>query len=248
MKKIKYALIALCCVQHAWAAETVHWGYADPSRPEQWANLTPAYQLCSTGQNQSPINITDTYTSLNKHYIEVEYNFSPHDIVFNGHTVQVNTADYRDYVVLDRQKYFLKQFHFHTPSENQIQGKHYVMELHFVHQNAQQQYVVLAVMFELGRANPEWEKFWQDLSPEVGEDKILTHTINLESLLPKKHEYYRTTGSLTTPPCTEGVIWIILKQPLSLSQVQLDEFRQLLQQHRNNRPIQPSHGRVIVED
>ena len=230
------------------ASEAIEWGYNENNAPEHWGALSPNYKMCDLGKQQSPINITQAIETETKQKIKIDYKVSPHDVVFNGHTVQVNTQDKSDYLILDQQKYFLQQFHFHTPSENQIQGKSFPLELHFVNQDAQGKLTVLAVMFVLGHENSEWNKFWSDLSNKENDNKVLSHQINLDKLLPKKREYYRTLGSLTTPPCTEGVDWIIFEQPLTISNTQLSELKALLHHHANNRPIQPQNGRRVIED
>ncbi len=232
----------------AFAAETIHWGYDKEISPEHWGELSENYKACSSGKNQTPINIKNIYTSNVKHKIDIHYKVSPDNIVFNGHTMQVNTKDDSDYLVLDDQKYFLKQFHFHTPSENQIKDKSYPMELHFVNANAEGQLTVLAVMFDIGKSNSEWDKMWTVLSKAENDAKPLAQPLILDKFLPNKREYYRFSGSLTTPPCTEGVNWIVMRQHLMISSTQLDEFKVLLNKQGNNRPLQPINGRVVIQD
>lgn len=246
----KFILTALVwsCATLVFASEAVEWGYAENNAPEHWGALSPDYKTCDSGTQQSPINITQAIERKAKQKIAIHYKVSPHDVVFNGHTVQVNTIDKDDYVILDQQKYFLQQFHFHTPSENQIHSKSFPLELHFVNANAQGKLSVLSVMFVLGRENTEWNKFWADLSNKENDDKVLSRPINLDKLLPKQRDYYRTMGSLTTPPCTEGVNWIIFEQPITISNTQLNELKTLLHHHANNRPVQPTNGRLVIED
>lgn len=232
----------------AYAAETVHWDYESEDATSQWGSLSPHYQLCSTGKNQSPINITDAHKVKKKHKLKIEYEISPQDILFNGHTIQVNAKDQSDYMILDNDKFYLKQFHFHTPSENKINSRSYPMEVHFVNENAHEQLTVMAVMFELGKENREWTSLWKDLSPQENDDRVLSQPIDLDDLLPKQRDYYRTTGSLTTPPCTEGVNWVIFKHPISISAQQLEAFKTLLKHHANNRQIQPNNNRMILDD
>ncbi len=248
MKKILLSSLICYLSSMTLAAETIHWGYDKNISPEHWGELSDNYKACSMGKNQTPINISSTYASTVKHNIDIDYKVSPKNIVFNGHTVQVNTKDDSDYLVLDNQKFFLRQFHFHTPSENQIEGKSYPIELHFVNADAEGQLTVLAVMFEVGQANSEWNKLWLDLSNKENDAKDLTHSVDLEKLLPKKREYYRFSGSLTTPPCSEGVNWIVLKQPLTISPEQLKQFKATLKDEANNRPLQPVNGRIVIED
>lgn len=232
------------------AAETIHWGYDKEISPEHWGELDEHYKVCKTGKNQTPINITNPYKSAIKHNLNINYNATAQDIVFNGHTVQINTKkeDHRNYIVIDQQKYFLKQFHFHTPSENQIRGKNFPLELHFVNQNETGDLTVVAVMFNIGQMNTEWNNFWADLSLKENDDKILSRQLHLNKLLPKKLDYYRFSGSLTTPPCTEGVNWIVLKYPLTISSQQLQAFKMLIANQDNHRPIQPLNGRIVIED
>lgn len=236
--------------QLTFASESIHWGYDKELAPEHWGELSDNFKTCQSGKNQTPINITNTYKSKTQHKINIHYNTSPHDIIFNGHTVQVNAIadDQSDFIVVDHEKYFLKQFHFHTPSENEIHGKSYPLELHFVNANAKGQLSVLAVMFNIGKANTEWKKLWANLSPIENEDKVLAQAINLKKLLPQNYTYYRFSGSLTTPPCSEGVNWIVFKTPLTLSKSQLEAFKARLSNHDNHRPIQPTNGRIIIED
>lgn len=235
---------------HSHASASLHWGYEAQSGPGQWGDLTPDFSQCKVGKNQTPINITQSYATTHKHPIQIEYKLAPQDIVFNGHTVQVNSKEHDedDFISIDGEKFVLQQFHFHTPSENQIEGRSFALELHFVNANAEGDLAVVAVMFNLGKANPEWDKFWQDLSPIPEQKSLLKQHIDLEKLMPKQQHYYRFSGSLTTPPCTEGVIWLVMKKPMSISQQQLEQFKKLLKQHPNNRPIQPRHGRPIIEN
>ncbi|MBF7683274.1 carbonic anhydrase family protein [Acinetobacter sp. B5B] len=232
------------------ASESIHWGYDEQISPEHWGHLSDQFKSCDTGKNQTPINIQNTYKSQAIHQLNIQYKTSPNDIIFNGHTVQINTKtnDHHDYIVIDHDQFFLKQFHFHTPSENQIYGKQYPLELHFVHANKKGELAVLAVMFNLGKPNSELSKLWKDLSPEENKEKTFSQRINIEKLIPRNHGYYRFSGSLTTPPCTEGIVWIVLKQPLTLSPQQLTTFKSRLLHQHNQRPIQPLNGRIIIED
>lgn len=250
MKNLFLAAITLTMSSLVLAGEatTIHWGYDQEIGAAHWGELSEQYKTCSTGKNQTPINIHHTYRIRDQHPIEINYQAAPKTIIFNGHTVQVNTESERDYLQIEHEKFNLKQFHFHTPSENQINGKNFPLELHFVNQNAQGELTVLAVMFKLGKENSEISKMWADISTEENHPQPLRAQVNLTKLLPTQHGYYRFSGSLTTPPCSEGVTWIVLKQPLTLSEKQLEQFKDVLKQHSNNRPIQPLNGRLIIED
>jgi len=223
----------------------VHWGYEGEATPENWAKLTPEYQMCDLGRNQSPVNISGAIkaqvTDLEIHYGETSGN-----IVNNGHTIQINEKDPNDYVVVNGEKYTLVQFHFHAPSENEINGESFPLEGHFVHKNDKGELLVMAIMFEEGDKNPVVEKFLSILSEEE-EVPVDFDKINIAAFLPKSTGYYRFSGSLTTPPCTEGVTWVILKDTMTLSKDEIEKFEHEFK-HHNNRPIQPLHGRLIISN
>jgi carbonic anhydrase len=153
----------------------------------------------------------------------------------------VRKADTRDTITLDKQTWTLQQFHFHAPSENTVHGKKYAMEMHLVHKNARGELTVVAVMFDKGAANPELDKLWSVMPQQAEQNVSIKKDLNLNKLLPKVKTYWRFSGSLTTPPCSEGVTWIVLKHP-DLSAEQLEKFTHTMH-HDNNRPVQSLHGR-----
>ncbi|CAK9883643.1 MAG: Carbonic anhydrase [Candidatus Erwinia impunctatus] len=161
------------------------------------------------------------------------------------HTIQITVNDGDDFI-LDNEKFILKQFHFHTPSENHIFDKSYPLEAHFVHANSDGEVAVIAVMFDIGKENSTLNTILQAVPEKVDDSQPLKKTIDLAPLFPEDKSYYRFSGSLTTPPCSEGLSWLVIKQPLTLSEKQLNKFTKILK-HTNNRPIQPLRGRVIVE-
>lgn len=241
----------LCCFNtYVSASASVHWGYDDDISPKHWGQLNDSFKSCDTGKIQTPINIEQAYKTATTHQLDIQYKTAPNDIIFNGHTVQVNTkkSDHQDYITIDHRTFFLTQFHFHTPSENEIYGKQYPLEMHFVNANKKGEIAVVAVMFNLGQENSELNKLWKNLPAQENTDRVFRQKINIEKLIPKQRGYYRFSGSLTTPPCSEGVIWIVLKQPLTLSSQQLEVFKARLLHHHNQRPIQPLYGRIIIED
>ncbi|MBW9305629.1 carbonic anhydrase family protein [Escherichia coli] len=150
------------------------------------------------------------------------------------------TTDY-----LQQCPFALQQFHFHAPSENEIDGKQFPLEGHFVYKDKEGSLAVLALMFNEGKANPQLTKAWQQMPAKVNQAAILTQPVDINALLPENVGVYRFSGSLTTPPCSEGVIWMVLEQPVSASAEQIRQFRSVLQ-HANNRPVQPLNGRVII--
>ena len=233
-------LTSLSCA----ADHTSHWGYEGQEKPENWGKLSPEYSTCENGKNQSPINIDH---ALKTEHENLKFSFKPskQEIINNGHTVQVNVSG-DNQLILDDQIFTLQQFHFHTPSENTIKGKSYPMEAHFVYKNKDGELTVVALMFNNGEANPEIAKAWQQMPTEIDNKTILEKTVDIKTLFPKKLDYYRFSGSLTTPPCSEGVRWIVLEQAVTASDEQIQKFHSIMH-HNNNRPVQSLNGRVIVD-
>ena len=240
----KAAILALSIVSAS--AYASHWSYEGEGAPEHWGALDEAYKTCQSGMNQSPVNIDSTIkahlTPLKTHYID-----GPVTLTNNGHTIQVvEKPDTADTIMLDNQAWALQQFHFHAPSENTIHGKKFDMEMHLVHKNAEGALTVVAVMFDKGAANAELDKLWGIMPGQAEQSATLETKLDLNKLLPKNKTYWRFSGSLTTPPCSEGVTWIVLKHPLTLSSAQLAKFSHAMH-HDNNRPVQPLNGRVVIE-
>ncbi|WP_343597818.1 carbonic anhydrase family protein [Acinetobacter sp.] len=231
----------------SFAAESIQWGYDAQLAPEHWADLAPQYQLCRTGKNQAPINIQKSYRSIESQPLQITYPSPLKSVIFDGHTLQADSKSPNNTLHLDQQTFVLQQLHLHTPSENKISGKSYPLELHLVHQNPQGELAVVAVMMKLGAANPALTEMLSPTHFPKNQTQPLKSALHLNSLLPKQRYYYRFSGSLTTPPCSEGVTWLVLKQPLTLSPQQLKKIQTLLQ-HANNRPVQPLHGRTILEN
>jgi len=231
----------------AWAPSTfanIHWSYEGKASPEHWGELNERWQTCNKGMYQSPINISHP---VKGHLPPLSFNFHTHakSIVNNGHTVQINVDDKDDFM-LDDQNWTLKQFHFHAPSENHIDGKSFPMEIHFVHTNSAGELAVVAVMLTPGKANSALEEILNVLPQQQLQENPLKLGLDFEKLFPEDKHYYRFSGSLTTPPCTEGVTWLVMKQPVEASEAQLAGFAKALPK-TNNRPLQPLHGRQITE-
>lgn len=223
-----------------------HWSYEGEGSPEHWAELNSEYKTCQKGMNQSPINI-DTTVQAHVSPLITHYSDGPIMLINNGHTIQAGLKQTTaDTVMIDGVAFTLQQFHFHAPSENTVHGKHYAMEMHLVHKDAKGAVAVVAVMFDKGAANPELNKLWSTMPEKAEQDVKITTQIDLNALLPKDKTYWRFSGSLTTPPCSEGVTWIVLKHPLTLSAEQLAKFTHTMH-HDNNRPTQPLNGRVVIE-
>lgn len=237
-------LITLLCSGHILATE--HWGYDGAISPEHWGEISKDFSTCKTGKHQSPINITEG-KKLAPQPLSFHYALTPEEIINNGHTVQVSINSDNDYLTFNGTQYFLKQFHFHTPSENQIEGKSFPLEAHFVHADKDGKLLVLAVMLQTGKTNKEIEKAWKVVSNQQDKSIKIKHPFNIDKFLPHNKSYYHFEGSLTTPPCTEGVTWLVLKEPVTVSKTQVDKFEKLLG-HPNNRPIQPINDRRIDDE
>ncbi|MGS3184655.1 carbonic anhydrase [Aeromonas taiwanensis] len=240
MRKSLFAALLLCPT--AFAA-TPHWEYGGEGGPAKWASLTPEYGQCA-GSNQSPVNLTGL-VEAELAPLQFHYQAGGHSVTNNGHTVQVDYAP-DSTLELDGMRFTLKQFHFHAPSENLIEGKSYPLEGHLVHANDKGELAVVAVMFEPGGANPALGQAWQSLPAKAGEHHELKKPVSAEQLLPAKRDYYRFSGSLTTPPCSEGVRWLVMKDPVQVSQAQIDAFKAVMH-HPNNRPVQPLNGRLVLQ-
>lgn len=226
---------------HAHAA--AHWDYAGEFGPEAWGKMKPEFAACATGQRQSPIDIRGGIT-VQLEPIQFDYRPSGFSVIDNGHTVQVNLPAGNAITVLGR-RYELKQFHFHRPSEERINGRQFDMVAHLVHQDAEGRLAVVAVLLDRGVAQPVVQAVWNALPLEKGEDQAAPGAIDLNRLLPEDRRYYTYMGSLTTPPCTEGVLWMVMKTPVPVSPEQVQIFSHLYPM--NARPVQSAAGRLIKE-
>ena len=220
-----------------------HWEYTGDAGPAHWSTLAPEFAACA-GRNQSPIDL-DNFIEAELPPIAFDYKAGGHDVVNNGHTIQVN-YDAGSSISIDDDTFALKQFHFHAPSENHVDGKSFPIEAHFVHVDANGDLAVVAVMFEQGDSNPTLDKLWVGLPGKEGPSQELSPEIAAADLLPGDRDYYRYEGSLTTPPCSEGVRWLVLKQLVPASAEQIGILTKALG-HPNNRPVQPVGARVVLQ-
>jgi carbonic anhydrase len=225
--------------QHA----LIHWDYEGLGGPDNWATLDPKNQTCATGQRQSPIDIRDGI-KVDLEPIKFNYRPSTFRIVDNGHTVQVAVGD--SSITQTGKTYELVQFHFHRPSEEKVNGQRFDMVVHLVHKADDGQIAVVAVLLERGNENPFIQTLWNNLPLEKNMDVSPPDAvIDPATLLPAERNYYTYMGSLTTPPCTEGVLWLVMKKPAPVSAEQINIFSRL---YKNNaRPTQPADGRLIKE-
>ncbi|OYQ41659.1 hypothetical protein CHU94_04580 [Rhodoferax sp. TH121] len=224
----------------------VHWSYEGETGPQAWAKLKPEFNVCAIGKRQSPINIEEGNT-LQGPAEPVKFNYVPSNgtVINNGHTIQVDVQGENNITVRGT-RYRLLQFHFHSPSEEQINGQRAAMVAHLVHKNDEGQLAVVAVLLQPGEANPLIDKVWTYMPLDAGDRvRMPRELLNLNELLPADQRYYQFMGSLTTPPCTEGVLWMVLKQPSPLSRSQLKLFTQLYP--NNARPVQALNSRPVRE-
>ena len=239
-----FALAALLASGFAAAAGAVQWSYSGSQGPEYWGKLAPEFSICSTGKNQSPINLTGMVEG-ELPTLKVNYKVEGHEVINNGHTIQINYAS-GSYMSVGDKSFALKQVHFHSPSDNTIEGRSYPLEVHFVHADKNGNLAVIAVMLETGKPNAELQKAWAEMPMEKGGKAALKETVDAGKLLPQNLGYYRYNGSLTTPPCSEGVSWFVMKSPDTASTEQVDKFVRAMK-HANNRPVQPVNARLIVQ-
>lgn len=221
-----------------------HWSYAGPSGPKAWSQLHPDFGTCASGERQSPINIDEAVTLKGPaEALQFKYQPSHASVVNNGHTIQVDVLGENDLTVRNT-TYKLVQFHFHHPSEERVNYRSYAMVAHLVHKNNEGQLAVVAVLLDPGLENALINKVWTHMPLDVDDRvRLPDGLIDLNELLPQDQRYYQFMGSLTTPPCTEGVLWMVLKQPTPLSAAQLRLFSQLFP--NNARPVQPLNGRPV---
>ena len=231
---------ALCLVAPA-LAEGGHWAYQGNTGPSHWASLSPDFSTCKLGGLQSPIDIRGA-KAADLPAIRFDYKPSPLKIVDNGHTIQVNYAPGSS-IEVGAARYELVQFHFHRPSEERINGKAHAMDAHLVHRNSAGELAVVAVLLDKGQDNPTLRAVWSNLPKQKEKEVAAPATIDAAALLPADKGYYTFQGSLTTPPCSEGVRWFVLKTPMTLAANELTAFAKLYPM--NARPTQPLNGRAV---
>jgi carbonic anhydrase len=224
-------------------ARGTHWTYDGESGPGNWSKINVDWGKCSTGNRQSPIDLRDGI-KVDLEQITFDYHQSSFTEVDNGHTIQV-TVGTGNFITVNNQTYELQQFHFHRPSEEKINGKGTEMVMHLVHKSAEGKLAVVAVLLERGKAHPLIQTVWNNLPLEKLESVSPTVVLDLMEALPAKRDYFTFMGSLSEPPCTEGVLYIVMKQVMQASPAQLALFSRLYP--LNARPVQTGNGRVIKE-
>ncbi len=220
------------------------WAYDGENGPAAWGRLKPDFNVCAIGKRQSPIPIEESST-LRGPAEAIQFDYSPSNasVVNTGHTIQVDvTGD--NSITVRGSSYKLLQFHFHHPSEERVNDRGFAMVAHLVHRNDEGQLAIIAVLLEPGAANSMVNKVWTYMPLDAGDRvRMPGGLVEMSEILPRDQRYYQFIGSLTTPPCTEGVLWMVLKQPVTISREQLRLFRQLFP--NNARPLQAVNGRAV---
>jgi carbonic anhydrase len=259
-----FAVLANPATSNAAPKQGANWGYHGDLGPQNWGKLDAEYSLCSTGKKQSPVNISNAtltnHSVLKTHYMATaaqavydsttQLNIHGEKTIINdGHTLQINMPANNDneYITINDDKYQLIQFHFHTPSENLINGKNFPVEIHFVNQGANGNLAVVGVMIKQGKYNQALEELLNELPSKKQALKVSNKLlVDVNNLLPTDKLYYNFTGSLTTPPCSEDVQWFVFATPVEASKLQINQLKTLLPTD-NARPVQKLNGRDIMQ-
>jgi carbonic anhydrase len=225
--------------------EAIHWTYTGENGPEHWDELEKSSQ-CG-GERQSPVNIVDIQTEADSALLPLDLHYYGqvriHEVISNGHSIQYN-FEKGDYISLWDIRYDLKQIHFHEAAEHTLNGVRYPLEMHMVHVNADNEIAVFAIMAMEGEPSEPFNFLEKYLPLEIGETKVIDEYFDLNLNLPASRDYYTYKGSLTTPPCTEGVTWIVFKEPITVSLQQVKELQRLMPLN-NYRGEQPLNGRIV---
>ncbi|WP_037027262.1 carbonic anhydrase [Psychromonas aquimarina] len=247
------------------SSHSIHWSYSGSTGPEHWGSIAKEFALCSSGMRQSPVDIEYDYPA-ELYPLRFEYQQVPLKVVNNGHTLQVNYDSpvqqktvsiagksfpikskpvYNSKLMLGDVPYKLLQFHFHTPSEHAVTGERYAMEVHLVHQSGDGNLAVVGVLLKRGAQNQILQKVLDNVSGTINRVNLVTgSSINASDLLPDNRLYFHYTGSLTTPPCSENVNWLVMKNTMEVSDQQVSRFAQLI--GANARPLQEVLWRTML--
>lgn len=231
-----------------------HWGYEPDNGPASWGKLNSDWLMCAEGKQQSPIDLTGA-RQKNLDGMKLEFPTAHLKIarqthvlnpINNGHTIQIN-YDGGETLEIGPHPFALRQYHFHSPSEHTENGRQYPMEMHMVHVSRDKKLAVIGVFIKEGRHNEAFDRIWSNLPTQTGQEVHLENIqVDIDHILPENKETYRYRGSLTTPPCSEGVGWFVYVEPIELSGDQIEAFRKIF--HGNNRPIQPLNNRTLWYD
>jgi carbonic anhydrase len=253
-----FILAATIAATGAIAEEAPHWSYEGDSGPSKWGGLSPEYATCGSGKSQSPVDIRTANLDRAKKEADLGLAYKPAelaivhwehraDVVNTGHAIQVNYPK-GSTLTVGGKTFGLLQYHFHSPSEHTVDGKHFPMEMHMVHKSGDGALAVVGVFLAEGKkAHPAFAPIVANL-PKAKGDEIVVDDLDVDAttLLPSSKKSYRYSGSLTTPPCSENVTWIVMEKPVEIGKDQVDAFRAKV--NGNNRPTQPLNGRAVASD
>ena len=242
-RKKEAAIAAAAAIEAAKPKNGTHWTYEGEFGPQNWSKINAAWAACNTGNRQSPIDLRDGI-KVDLEQINFDYHPSSFNEIDNGHTIQVNVAG-GNFLSVGGTTYELQQFHFHRPGEERINGKGTEMVVHLVHKSYDNKIAILAVLLERGDANPMIQTVWNNLPLEKHMTVTPSIVIDVNEILPARRDYFTYMGSLSEPPCTENVLWLVMKQPMTASPQQMALFSRLYP--FNSRPVQQANGRMIKE-
>ena len=242
LKALSGLVLCPLCASTGFAAEETHWTYEGTTGPDKWGDLDAASNACSVGSQQSPIDIIGSIKAQLPP-LRIAWGKTADAIVNNGHTIQLNTAK-GNTLSFGGGPYRLLQFHFHRPSEHLIRGKSFPMEAHFVHAHASGALAVVGALMVAGKPNPVFSKIIATMPTHEGETVKADPAINPNGLLPGRLAYYRYPGSLTTPPCSETVEWLLLTDPIQVADADIAGFAKLY--GMNARPAQKANRRAVL--
>ena len=237
--------LALCplCASTGFTEDAHHWSYEGPGGPDHWGDVDAASKVCSVGTQQSPIDIVSPVRAQLAP-LKMAWSKKSDAIVNNGHTIQLNIAP-GSTLAVGKENFTLLQYHFHRPSEHTIGGKNFPMEVHFVPRGADGNLAVVGVLMTAGKPNAAFSKIIKAMPAHEGPAvKTDTAGIDPNALLPAQRAYYRYSGSLTTPPCSEVVNWLLMHQPIQVAQADIDAFAKLYPM--NARPVQKDFRRFVL--
>lgn len=248
---MKYVILVLAFLilpfQAALAGATAtHWSYEGEEGPEHWGDLSPDYSICKDGRNQSPVDLVATvHTELPE--LVFMYDGTPLNETHNGHSIQlaVSPGNYLE-VPENGERFELLQAHFHSPSEHTVSGEYFAMEIHLVHAGEDGGLSVVGLMIIEGEENPMLNRIWSFMPEKSGDSTNSPLTVFDAGVMPSTRDYFTYNGSLTTPPCSEGIRWIILQEPMTASAAQVARFKERVGQF-TNRPIQDHNARFILD-
>jgi carbonic anhydrase len=232
---------ALCAAKRA-AAEEHHWSYEGAGAPPNWGHLEPEFRSCEIGLQQSPIDLRRAI-SATIGPVEPSFREKPLKIINNGHTIQVN-CEPGSATRINTVPFALVQFHFHHPSEHFLSGRRFDLEIHFVHRSEADELAVLGVFVQPGAENAALAPIWAAMPAQEGPERVVPGNVQPAGLLPRRRGLFSYAGSLTTPPCSQGVNWLVYAEPISASAAQIQRFAQLFP--LNARPVQRLNNRILA--